>query len=83
MVNMIGDVEISEDALAQMRNQGGTWAVYQNHALEDMTGDLRFLKIGPECTFESPPTKYPDTHLGTGWRYVHVGSVDLETGTII
>lgn len=74
---------ISEDAIDQMRQRGGKWAAYQNHAMDSRNlGHLRFLKFGEGCTFETPPPKYPDTQYGTGWSYVHVGTVNLESGDI-
>ena len=76
--------EILPEALEQMRSQGGSWAAYRNHALDNSTcGDLRFLKYGKGCTFEEPPNRYPDSHLGTGWRYILVGTVDLEKGCTV
>jgi hypothetical protein len=73
----------TDEALAQMRKAGGTWAAYQNIALDSATlGALRFLKVGPGCTCETAPERLPDSHLGIGWRFSHVGYVDLATGEI-
>ncbi len=60
------------------------WAAYENHALDSATaGELRFLAVGPRNTYQVAPDRYPDSpQLGVGWRYVHVGWVDLATGTI-
>jgi hypothetical protein len=83
MSRLIGNPTISEEALAQMRERGGAWAVYQGHALDQSDlGGIRFLKVGPECTFKTAPERYPDTQFGTGWAYIFVGWADLETGTI-
>jgi len=84
MHTLLGDTTpIAPEALAQMRTRGGQWAVYQNHALDSAdAGGLRFLKVGSGCTFEAAPERYPDSALGVGWRYLHVGFVDLDTGTI-
>lgn len=67
-----------------MRDRPGTWAAYENHDLgHPNLGHLRFLKYGPDCTLKEPPEKYPDTSLGIGWRYVYIGTVNLETGEVI
>jgi hypothetical protein len=67
-----------------MRHAGGTWACYENHDLSSPSvGHLQFLKVGPGCTYETPPRQYPaDTAMGLGWRYRYVGMVDLETGLV-
>lgn len=72
-------------ALKQMRDKGGNWAVYRNQALDSVNvGHLQFLKYGEGCTAATPPRQYPvDNVHGMGWRYLHVGHVDLETGKII
>lgn len=71
------------DALAQMKERGGTWAAYQNIALDSADrGRIQFIKYGPGCTFEKPPEKCPDTKVSLGWKYAFVGLVDLETGLI-
>ena len=69
------------------RQPGSFWAAYQDMELNSApnAGSLRFLVFGPTCTVktaEDLPNKYPDTHLGTGWRFLHVGYVDLKTGLI-
>lgn len=76
--------EISEEALEQMRSLGGSWAAYQNKALDSANvGHLQFLKVGPGATFAKAPPKYPrDTEHGAGWRYLYVGMVNTETGEI-
>ena len=70
------------EALQAMRERGGQWAMYENQALDSASrGHLQFLKFGPGCTYEVPPAQYPaDTPFGLGWRYRHVGEVNLETG---
>jgi hypothetical protein len=45
-------------------------------------GHIQFLCCGPGCTFAEPPKRMPDSHLGIGWRYLLVGTVNLETGEI-
>lgn len=81
---LVGDGKIGEDALLFMRNQGGTWAAYQNVDLSSrMIGTLRLMKVGPGCTFETPPERMPDSpKLGPGWQYYFVGFADLEAGEI-
>ncbi len=80
----LGDAAISPEALRQMKEIGGEWAAYQNHALGSaLIGHLQFLKIGKDCTYAEPPERYPaDTAFGMGWRYLHVGAVNFETGGI-
>jgi hypothetical protein len=61
------------------------WAAYENHALDSATcGELRFLAVGPQNTYTDAPDRYPDsTQLGVGWKFVHIGWVHLESGTIV
>lgn len=81
---LLGDEKPALEALEQMKKLGGTWAAYQNVALDSANcGHLQFLKVGDGCTYAEPPLKYPaDTSHGMGWRYLFVGTVDLETGAI-
>jgi hypothetical protein len=66
-----------------MRERGGTWAAYQNQAMDSADfGHLQFLKYGPGCTHESAPFRFPDTAHGLGWKYRLIGNVDLTTGEI-
>lgn len=77
------DAAPGQEALQAMRTRGGTWAAYQNHALDSADlGHLRFLKIGAGCTFEAPPQRYPDRPDTIGWRYLYVGMVNFATGQI-
>ena len=70
-------------ALQAMRDRPGLWAAYENHDLgHPDLGHLRFLKCGPECTLKEPPARYPDTADFIGWRYVYIGTVNLETGEV-
>ena len=84
---LIGDAKPSPEAIQQMREHiepGQKFATYQNMALDSASvGELRFLKIGKGCTFTEAPARYPDTQFGTGWRHLHCGFVDLETGEIV
>ena len=75
---------VDADALAIMRARGGSWAAYQNVALDSkMCGHCQFLKVGEGCTFVKPPDAYPsDTVYGPGWKYLYLGMVNLETGII-
>ena len=61
-----------------------TWHAYQSHDLGHYNiGHLQFLAVGPGCTFKEPPRSAPDSNTsGFGWRYVHVGHVNLATGAI-
>jgi hypothetical protein len=74
-----------EQSLEFMRISGGTWATYQNVALDhSQLGHLKFLKYGKGCTFESPPKpRLPDGPDGAiNWAYQFRGLVNLETGEI-
>ncbi len=75
--------KIVPDALQQMRDRGGRWAAYENHDLghRDL-GHLQLLKFGPGCTFEKAPERMPDTPQQINWRYVLVGTVNLESSEI-
>ena len=80
---LIGDVKPSAEALQTMRARGGDWFVYQDHCFESASlGDLQFLQCGVGRTFVSPPARMPDTQHSIGWRYIFVGKVNLETGSI-
>jgi hypothetical protein len=80
---LVGDGKIEAEPLAQMRDRGGSWAVYQNIAMDSADlGRLQFIKFGPGCTHETAPEKCPDTAAGLGWKYALVGVVDLATGEI-
>lgn len=85
MGKLVGENTIGADALTFMRNQGGTWAAYQNVDLSSRDiGALRFLKYGPGATFQdAPQPRLPDSNLGPAWQYYYVGTVDLEAGRII
>jgi hypothetical protein len=62
---------------------GQQWFAYQNHAMDsESLGEIQFLCCGPDCTFAEPPQRMPDSHLGVGWKYLLVGTVNLETGEI-
>jgi hypothetical protein len=75
--------QIAPEVLTILRQRGGTWAVYQNHAMDSADlGGLRFLQVGEGCTIAIAPERYPDSHLGVGWRYLLVGRVNLESGEI-
>jgi len=77
------DTNIHEEALKQMREMGGRWAAYRNVALDSANcGHLRFLAYGEGRTYQRPPQRYPDSHLGTGWAYYYCGEVDLEAGRV-
>ena len=81
-----------EDPLVLMRKRSEqlqcNWAVYQNYAMDSATaGDLIFIAFGgtDKPTYASDadlPTHAPDGTYGTGWKYLHVGYVHLETGEI-
>jgi hypothetical protein len=77
--------EIDPEALAQMKERGGTWAAYENKALDSVNaGHLQFLKVGPGCTYAVGPEQYPmDNANGMGWRYRFVGMVNLEKGEVM
>ena len=83
MGKLIGEARPTDEALQQMRERGGNWCAYQNHDLGSIEiGGLRFLQVGPGCTYQKPPERYPDTQFGLGWRYLLVGVVNLETGDV-
>lgn len=75
-----------QEVLEQMRGSlkpGCQWFAFQNHDLGSrLVGHLQFLQVGPGCTYKNCPDRMPDTKQYIGWRYVPVGVVDLETGTI-
>lgn len=81
---LVGQGQIHEESLRAMRERGGRWAAYQNHAMDhSLLGHLRYLQYGPLNTFKEPPPRYPDTAEGVGWPYQHVGFVDLKEGRIV
>ena len=84
----VSEAKAKPEALEVMRSSpynfpDTRWAAYENHALDSAScGELRFLAVGPQNTCHEAPERYPDTHLGTGWRYGRIGWVNLETGEI-
>jgi len=84
MHKILGDAAVGPEALTSMRERGGRWAAYQNIALDSAgLGHLQFIQYGPECTFKVAPEKCPDTQHGLGWKYAHVGYVDLAKGVVV
>jgi hypothetical protein len=84
MTPLVGEGTVGQEAIEQMRKRGGTWAAYQNHAFDSADfGGLRFLQYGPDRTLAAPPPRYPDSPAGVGWRYLHVGYVDLASGKVV
>ena len=89
MANLLGNVEIHEDALKQMRErirEGTRWAAYQNHDLGSRDiGHLKFLLCGKDCglTMEEAHGRMPDTKDAINWRYQFVGWVDLDEGKVV
>ena len=63
--------DIDPEALQQMEERGGSWFAYRNEAGDSsQCGHLKFLKCGPGCTYETPPTKLPDGPDGAiNWPY--------------
>jgi hypothetical protein len=84
MSKLLGENIISEGALKTMRERGGDWFAYQNHAMDSTgLGDLQFLQCGEGRTYQTPPARMPDTAHANGWKYLLVGKVDLATGKIV
>jgi len=81
---MTTPIKVEAEPLAQMRERGGSWAAYQNVAMDSSDfGRLQFIKFGLGCTHETAPEKCPDTSAGLGWKYQLVGTVNVETGEIL
>lgn len=79
-----GGPHIHEAQLATMRERGGKWAAYQNHDMgHSELGLLVFLQYGEGRTHATPPERAPDGPHGLGWRYLHVGYVDLASGNVV
>lgn len=84
------DADPTDTTIANMRDsewnrEGTIWYAYQNHDMGHFCyGRTAFLAAGPNNTLKTPPDRYPDSSsIGSGWRYVLVGYVDLERRTII
>jgi len=83
MSKLLGDATIHPTVLQTLRERGGDWFAYQNHAMDSAgLGDLQFLQCGEGRTYQTPPARMPDTQHAIGWRYLLVGKVNLETGAI-
>ena len=83
MNKLIGDTTIHPTVLQTLRERGGDWYAYQNVALDSAgLGGLQFLQCGEGRTYQTPPSRMPDTQHAIGWKYLLVGKVNLETGTI-
>ena len=84
MDKLLGDGKIHPQTFAAISRRGGKWAAYQCVALDSsQLGAVQFLKYGPDCTFKAPPEAMPDTPAGIGWKFRHVGFVDLASGQIV
>lgn len=82
-MKLIGDGAVDPSVLATLKERGGRWAAYQNAAGDSVgCGQLVFLKVGEDCSFKEPPPHAPDGPYGTGWKYLHVGHVNLDTGKV-
>ncbi len=83
-MKLLGNAKIYPTVLRTLRERGGDWFAYQNHAMDSANlGHLQFLCCGDGCTFTEPPARMPESHLGIGWRYLLVGKVNLESGEIV
>ena len=84
MDKLLGDGKINRQTFEAIRQRGGHWAAYQCLALDNsQLGAVQFLKYGQDCTFKAPPEAMPDTPAGIGWKFRHVGYVDLDAGKIV
>jgi hypothetical protein len=84
MDKLLGDGKIHPQTFEAIRQRGGAWAAYQCVALDSsQLGAVQFLKYGPDCTFKAPPEAMPNTPAGIGWKFRHVGFVDLASGQIV
>ena len=93
MSQLVGDYAdglAGEEAIAALRLRHANYgtaddriAVYQNQALDShAAGHLVFIIIGPSRTLKQAPERAPDGPYGTGWKYLHVGFLDLETNQL-
>ena len=86
---LIGDGYVEPEAVEQMQAYVSKvpttrWAVYQNHDDTHLLFEhLRFLAVGPDNIVKAPPPRFPDSHLGVGWRYRFVGWVDMDVGQVV
>lgn len=81
--------EIDPEALEAMKTSvcrfsDTVWAAYENSDLgHSQLGHLKFMAVGSENTFKVAPVRLPDTADGAiNWRYIYVGTVNLETGEV-
>lgn len=88
MAKILGQNEnvASPEALAALRERhthygepGHRIAAYQNQALDSAgLGHFVFLIIGPGRALVEAPARAPDGPYGAGWKYQHVGYLDLD-----
>jgi hypothetical protein len=77
-------MKVHEKTISVLRARPGDWFAYRNEAMDSADGgNFIYLKCGPGCTFEEPPTTGPDGPWGAGWKYVLYGQVDLDTGLVV
>lgn len=58
-------------------------AVYQNQSLDsDDAGSFLFIVVGSHRTLTEAPPCAPDGPYGIGWKYLHVGFLNLETNQL-
>lgn len=71
-------IPIDAESLQAMRDRGGSWAAYQNMEPRSAAhGHVIFLRHDG-----TPPSSAPDGPHGTGWKYLHIGEVDLASGEV-
>lgn len=74
---------MSEFRLPAIAEPDTYWYEYVNMDLSSSTcGHKQYLKVGPTCTYKTPPVHMPDTQHGLGWRYRLTGRVDPSTGEV-
>lgn len=78
-----GSIKALRDRHADFGKPDDRVAVYQNQALDSAnSGHIVFLIVGPTRTLKEAPKHAPDGPYGMGWRYLHVGFLNLETNEL-
>jgi hypothetical protein len=70
---------IPEEIFENLRQRGGSWAVYENHTIGDPSfGSRKFFQFGDGCTYFIAPRQLPNTESQNNQHYEFVGTIDFS-----
>lgn len=74
------NITLHASTVRTLRDRGGTWALYQNQALDSgSAGQVVCMRYGPDATLAEASEQMPDTpQYGPGWKYRLVARVEAS-----